>query len=235
MAMLKRGTLLLLLGAIALGSGVLLLESRQRPSTSEQSADALSASPSGEATEGDKKGDSTPIFLFAEADVESLTVKRPDSTISFSKSADDTWQMTEPKKQMAESGAIAFLLDKITSPTVRTLNVEPSTLSDFGLANPKATITLVAKGSTYQLAVGSADFTGDKLYVQATEPKPKSSDSVKVYLVSGGLKNAVNRPTLGWLAAAEPPAEKPAEKSAVKESAAAPTASPGSATQPATP
>lgn len=233
--MLKRGTLLLLLGAIALGGGVLLLESRQPPPASEQSADALSTSASGEATEGNKKGDTTPIFPFAEADVESLSVKRPDGTLSFRKSADDTWQMTEPEKRIAESGAIAFLLDKITSPTVRTLSVESSTLSDFGLANPKTIVTLVAKGSTYQLAVGSDDFTGDRIYVQATQPEPKSSDSVKVYLVSGGLKNAVNRPTSGWLASAEPPVEKSAGKPAVKEPATAPTVGSGSAAQPATP
>ena len=235
--MLKRGTVLLLLGAIALGSGVLLLESRQRPPADKRSAaDSLSTSASGEAIGGDKEGDKKPIFPFAEADVESLTVKRPDGTLAFSKSADGTWQMTEPQKQMAESGAIAFLLDEITRPTVRTLSVKPDTLSDFGLANPNTTVTLVANGSTYQLAVGSDDFTGDKLYVQATEPEPKSSDSVEVYLVSGGLKNAVNRPTSGWLAAAEPTEKSTTAESAAKEpAAAAPTAASESAAKPATP
>ncbi len=213
---------MLLLGAIALGGGVLLLES-QRPPAEQSAADALSASASDEAT----AGDGAPIFPFAEADVESLTVKRPDSTLAFSKSADGTWQMTEPEKQIAESGAIAFLLDKITSPTVRTLSVEPSTLSDFGLANSDTTVTLIANGSTYRLAIGSDDFTGDKLYVQAIEPKPKSADSVAVYLVSGGLKNAIDRPISGWLAAAEPAAKTSAtEKSAVKDPAAAPNGKP---------
>ncbi|MGB3296975.1 MAG: DUF4340 domain-containing protein [Phormidesmis sp.] len=228
--MLKRGTVLLLLGAIALGGGVILLESQQRPAANKPTeqanktgADTLSKSVSNPDTEGDK----APIFPFAEEDVASLTIARSDGTLAFSKSADGTWQMTKPEQKLAESGAIAFLLDQLTSPPVRSLSVEPSTLSDFELESPNATVTLVAKGSTYQLAVGGDDFTGDKLYVQttkaprapeapATQPDPKSSDSVEIYLVSGGLKNAVNRPTPEWLAAAEaykgkaPTTEKPA-------------------------
>lgn len=219
--MLKRGTVLLLLGAIALGGGVLLLESQQRPTANEQANETGTDTLSTSASDLDTEGDKAPILPFAEEDVESLTIERSDGTLAFSKSADGTWQMTKPEQKLAESGAIAFLLDQLTSPAVRSLSVEPSTLSDFGLDSPNATVTLVANGSTYQLAIGGDDFTGDKLYAQTTEaqttePKPKSSDSVEIYLVSGGLKNAISRPTPEWLAVTEeseakaPITEKPA-------------------------
>lgn len=207
--MLKRGTVLLMMGAIALTSGVLLFEAQQR-SSSEAPSEAPSAgsSPDGaspSAAGGETEGEGELIFAFAEADVDGVTVKRPDGTLAFSKSADGSWQMTQPQAKLAESGAIAFLLSQLTNPTARTLNVQASTLKDFGLADSDATVTLSAKGNSYQLAVGTADFSGDKLYVRAIQAESADStaaDLIKIHVVSGGLENAVNRPTAEWLATA---------------------------------
>ncbi len=229
--MLKRGTVLLMMGAIALGGGVLLFESKQRSASVDTASEVTSTASEAEASAlgGKSEGEGDLIFSFTEADVDGVTIKRPDGTLVFSKSADDTWQMSQPQAATAESGAIAFLLAQLTNPTVRTLAVEASTLKDFGLANPDTTVTLSAKGQSYQLAVGIADFSGDKLYVRPIEPDsaaPESpaADPTKVYVVSGGLENAVNRPITGWLAIA-PDAAAPA--------ASAPAAANSNATNPA--
>jgi hypothetical protein len=239
--MLKRGTLWLMMVAIALGGGVLLFEAKQRgasvEASSEYASDEASDAASGGVPEGATEGEGELIFAFAEADVEGVTVKRADSTLSFSKSADGRWQMTQPQSALAESGAIAFLLSQLTNPTARTLNVEASTLKDFGLDKADTTLTLTAKGSTYQLAVGAADFSGDKLYVRVIEPDAstaKATESaesaefaadgaaaglIKVHVVSGGLKNALDRPTAGWLAAvSEPSVSEPASDEPARDS-----------------
>jgi Domain of unknown function (DUF4340) len=212
--MLKRGTVLLMMGAIALTSGVLLFEAQQRSSSEAPSEAPLASSlPDGaskSAAGGETEGEGELIFAFAEADVDGVTVKRPDGTLAFSKSADGSWQMTQPKAELAESGAIAFLLSQLTNPTARTLNVQASKLQDFGLADSDTTVTLSAKGKSYQLAVGTADFSGDKLYVRAIEAESADStaadstaaDLIKIHVVSGGLENAVNRPAAEWLATA---------------------------------
>jgi hypothetical protein len=243
--MLKRETLLLMMIAIALGGSVLIFESQQQRKASVANGSDVSqssldsASDSSEISEGGaakQAGAGELIFSFGEADVEGITLQRPDGTLVFSKAAEGTWQMTKPQAAPAESGAIAFLLTQLTNPATRTLNVEASTLKDFGLAQPDTTITLLAKGQSYELAVGITDFSGDKLYVRATETQSATSDAaasdstdaaadaVKVYVVSGGLENAINRPTTGWLAtAAETTKPKAAEtdaETAVAETAA---------------
>ncbi|MGC1305654.1 MAG: DUF4340 domain-containing protein [Phormidesmis sp.] len=200
--MLNRTSILLLLGAIALTGGVLLLEGqrdRTEPETTTPGQPSTAA-----ATAGD------PLFPFAEADVDSFIVERPDGLISFVKQADDTWTMTEPQSAPAEGGAVAFLLDQLTSTAIQTLSIDPATLSDFGLADPIATVELTADGGLHQFAVGNADYTGDKRYVQVIEAdtpeetgakEANPEESVTIHVVSGGILNAVNRPTADWLMA----------------------------------
>ena len=206
--MLKRRTLLLLVSAIALLGGVLLFEGNRSLTTADGEADQ-----SGEPTlSSDGQQDGELMFPFAEEDVETLTVERPADTVAFEKSEADIWQMTAPEEGVAEPGAIAFLLTQLTNPSTNTLTVPSDALSDFGLDNPTATVNLTANGSDYQLTVGTADFTGDQLYVQATEGTIKETTSeeatdaseVEIHLVSGGFDNAINRPTPDWLAAEEP-------------------------------
>ncbi len=199
--MLKRGTLLLLVSAIALLGGVLLFEGdRNRTATGENSEQDTNYALS---SEGQENGEL--IFPFAEEDVDTLTVERSADTVAFEKSETGIWQMTKPENGLAEPGAIAFLLTQLTNPSTNTLTVPADTLSDFGLDRPTSTVSLTANDVRYQLAVGTADFTGDQLYVQATAPEDDSAGAsdIKIHLVSGGFDNAVNRPTEDWLAAEE--------------------------------
>lgn len=210
MAILNRGTLVLLGCAIALGGAVLFIENRGGgPAAQEADNGELVSQPA--AAEGEL------MFPFAEADIESFTLSRPNETLAFSKDENGFWQMTGPQTAEAEGGAIAFLLSQLTSPAARSLFVKADTLDQFGLANPEVTINLVADGKPYQFLVGDTDFSGDRRYVQAI---PQAGDNanarletedpaktVTIHLVSGGLTNAINRPTAEWLVAKETQSE----------------------------
>ena len=199
--MLKRGTWWLLIGAIALGGGVLLLESNQLESNREMpSSEAVADVQNTPNTLNNRGGDGSDsegelIFPFSEGEVNRIVLNRPDDRLAFARATNGTWQMTEPEAGQAESGAIAFLLSQLTNPTTRTLSVEPSALEDFGLTNPETTLVLTANETDYQLAVGTPDFTGDNLYVQLTATElsdssdassDEASGTTKIHLVSGG-------------------------------------------------
>ncbi|NJM96417.1 MAG: DUF4340 domain-containing protein [Phormidesmis sp. RL_2_1] len=234
--MLKRSTVLLVIGAIALGGGVLFFERQQTDNRQSGLEPTVTAAPNS-AAEGE------PLLPVAEQDITQLTLKRSGETLSFRKNEDGTWQMTEPNNTLAESGAVAFLLSQLTSPTVKTLQVDTANLADFGLAEPQITIDLVAQSKTYQLDIGGPDFTGDQLYVQSLENStdPQESDAApvnqaKIYVVSGGLGNAVERRTSGWIAAetpaeAAPAAETPADSTPSEGTASEGTASEGTASE----
>ena len=220
MAILNRGTLILMGCAIAFTGAVLLLENRLKAEDS-ASSDAESELVSNANQETGKL-----MFPFAEADVESFKLSRPNETLAFSKDQNGFWQMSSPQAAPAEEGAIAFLLSQLTSTSARSLEVAPDTLERFGLAEPEASIELVANGQPYQFLVGDADFTGDRRYVRAiaTEADNKeTAENIEIHLVSGNITNAVNRSTAEWLASSPEP-----EKG---DSSKAPTATEGAKTE----
>lgn len=180
-----------LLGLVALIEGNRnVANNREENTTATSGSDAL-------------QGEGEPLFLFAEEDVDAVEVQRAEDALMFEKLEDGTWEMQAPEVALAENGAIAFLLSQITSPAVHTLTVGTSDLRDFGLQNPDATVTLTANSKTYTLTVGDDDFTGDKLYVKADPPAQAADepDQLKIHVVSGGMRNAVSRPTQDWLIA----------------------------------
>ncbi|MEM9150456.1 MAG: DUF4340 domain-containing protein [Cyanobacteria bacterium P01_F01_bin.3] len=210
--MLKRGTLLLLLSAIALGGAVILIENQVGPRSTEQAAG------------GDvQTTDSEKLFPFEEDEVEQFSVTRQleapaaeqseeqtKETLSFVKTESGTWEMTAPEAAKAEGGAIAFLLSQVSTPTAVPVSVKANNLEEFGLAEPEATVSITANGSEYALYVGAPDFQGDKRYVQTIEmpaeqaAQPSSTDaekSLKIYAISGSIISAVTRPTEDWLLA----------------------------------
>lgn len=209
--MLKRGTLLLLLSAIALGGAVLLLENQVGPRSPEQASGDV------QTTESEK------LFPFEEDEVEQFSVTRQleapaaeqseeqtKETLSFVKTESGTWEMTAPEAAKAEGGAIAFLLSQVSTPTAVPVSVKANNLEEFGLAEPEATVSITANGSEYALYVGAPDFQGDKRYVQTIEmpaeqaAQPSSTDaekSLKIYAISGSIISAVTRPTEDWLLA----------------------------------
>ena len=219
--MLNRGTLLLLLIAIALGGGVLLFENRDGTDRVENANE----------TTGEAQG--KPLLPFEESAITQFSLSRPNANdLTFFKDESDVWRMSAPEENIAEGGAIAFLLDQIARPSNRVINTDSRSLVDFGLDDPEATITLEAssdakapesKNSTYQLLVGDADFGGDQRYIQVinladepantlssdeeTEtdqsPDAEESSETEVHLVSGGIINAIERPEPDWISTEE--------------------------------
>ena len=216
--MLNRGTLLLLVSAIALGGGVLLFENRGGSDRSNSVEEA--------------QGE--PLLPFEESAITQFTLNRADAgDLSFVRDESRTWQMSQPEDKTAESGAIAFLLSQLARPSSRVVTVDSNSLGDFGLDNPEATITLEAEDSAedskadqsiYRIIVGNASFGGDQRYVQvidltgksdgdtseATEAPsaPSTSDQadasqIEIHLVSGGIVDAIKRPTAEWLVVEE--------------------------------
>jgi len=217
-AILNRGTLILAGCAIALGGAVLLIESR-----SDKTADSTPLETDSELVADSAEATGDLMFAFAEEDIERFTLSRPGETLAFVKDDNGFWQMTSPQVGEAEGGAIAFLLSQLTSTAVRSLEVAPDTLEKFGLANPAITIELVAAGKPYQFLVGSADFTGDQRYVRAIAVEEaaatSSAETVDIHLVSGGIMNAVERPTAEWLVTVGDATSQTEESSSAPETA----------------
>ncbi|MEO0708912.1 MAG: DUF4340 domain-containing protein [Cyanobacteria bacterium J06649_5] len=186
--MLKRGTVVLLMSAIALGGGVLLLE-HVKGRALEDAATASSR----------VEGDGERLFPMEEEDIEQLVINRESDTLSFTKDEAGNWEMTQPETGLAEGGAIAFLLNQLTSPAIKTLTLtSPNELTDFGLADDTVAVELTANEQTYALTIGDGDFSGDKRYVMAAL-KDTSAEPLKIHVVSGSIINAVERPTEEWL------------------------------------
>jgi Domain of unknown function (DUF4340) len=200
---LQRSTLALLGIAVVLATSILIFESQKAQKSTSETASATD--PTGMVAD---KAKGEKVVSFLEEDVQSLTIQRVDTTLSFTKDSAGLWQMNAPQKAPAEPAAIAFLLDILTSdPAIQTLEATAADLAGFGLTSPKATLTLtLADGSTHTLAVGDTDFTGDSRYVQVLEPlgKTDAAQPIPVYVVSGGITNGIERPVAEWLAPKDP-------------------------------
>jgi Domain of unknown function (DUF4340) len=203
---LQRSTLALLGIAVVLATSILIFESQkaQKAATEESNGSDPNALVQEEQATGEK------IVSFQESDVQSLTIKRTDTTLSFTKDSAGLWQMSAPEKAAAEPAAIAFLLDIITAdPAIQTLEAKASDLAGFGLTSPHAIVTLtLADGSIHTLTVGNTDFTGDSRYVQvlaAADKAPEPDQPFQVYVMSGGINNGIERPVAEWLAPKAPP------------------------------
>ena len=221
MAILNRGTLVLVGCAIALGGAVLLLENR-----SDTAADPTNLETDSElVSEAEDTGEL--MFPFAEEEIESFTLSRPDETLAFSKDEVGAWQMTAPQTAEAEGGAVAFLLNQLTSSAAQSFDVAPDTLERFGLVAPDVTIELVAAGESYEFLVGDSDFTGDQRYVRAialAEAENTAAETIDVHLVSGGIANAVERPTEEWLVSEAETSEQTSDGAETTLEEATPTA-----------
>ena len=186
---LQRSTGILLGVAIALAATVTIIETRK----------------------GTQSSDSKTLYGFTEADVSSFAINLDGSRLAFAKTDDDTWQMTEPESAPADPSAIAFLLNIITSDTVKeTVTVNPNQLDTYGLDDPTAIVDLMVNEENHTLTIGDEDFSETSLYVM-TESAVAAADSVDIYLIPSRLESGLERPQDEWLladaeedAAAEP-------------------------------
>jgi hypothetical protein len=197
MMKLQRSTWTLLGIAVLLGGFVLVTElQRLQPDEVESVAT-------------DQSG--TDLFAFEEEDIQAFTVETGDRTLSFRQDEAGTWQMIEPEAQAASDPTVAFLLNQLAiakaqSPT----DVTAEQLSEFGLADPLATVTVTLDtGNEHTLILGDTNFSGDSRYAIADPPADPAADDLAtdatdttavttVVLVPNAIASAVDRPLEEW-------------------------------------
>jgi hypothetical protein len=200
----QRSTLILVGVAFLLGAGVLIAESQR----------SQSPSPTAETSS------TAPIFTFDESDVVALTVDRGDETLVFEQDGDGNWQMLEPQAALAEPGAVAFLLSRLTvDSALQTVTMTADQVTDFGLDVPLgiATVTL-EDGTEHELILGGPDFSGNANYaVIDPDPwPPEAGTEYSVLVVSRDVANGINRPLEEWLMPVETLEDGPGENGAVE-------------------
>jgi hypothetical protein len=184
---LKRGTVMLVGVALLLGAGVLMGELRQ------------SRLPNSTVQEGQE-----PVFRFVEADVATLTVVRDGETLVFEGDGEGNWQMTEPENQVAEPGAVAFLLSRlITDSPLQRVTMAADQRADFGLDQPQGQVTVVLRdGREHTLFLGGPDFSGNANYAIVDPagdwPPASPTGDYEVLVVTRDVANGINRPLEEW-------------------------------------
>ena len=155
-----------------------------------------------ETQKGTQPNQAETLYNFAEVDVSSFTLERQNETLTFTKT-DDTWEMIEPEEAIADPSSVAFLLNIITSDTIKeTITTTPNQLETYGLDEPTATIKLAVDDASHILTIGDADFSGTSIYVMTTYDVVESNP-VDIYLMPKGLETGVERPVTDWIAKEE--------------------------------
>jgi hypothetical protein len=108
------------------------------------------------------------LWTIEPKDVEVLTIKRKADTVKL-KRAGDGWEMLEPVKTRANSGAVNETVTGLATARVdREIDPNPAKPGDFGLEPPEALVTLEVKGQAapLTLAVGGKNPTGVWVYAR---------------------------------------------------------------------
>ena len=129
------------------------------------------------------------LWTIEPKDVEALTIKRKDDTISL-KRAGDGWEMLEPVRTRASSGAVNEMVTGLATARVdREIDPNPSKPADFGLEPPEASVTLEVKGQAapLTLAVGSKNPTGVWVYA-------REGSKPAVIVIGDSISRDVTRP-----------------------------------------
>ncbi|MEC4806640.1 MAG: DUF4340 domain-containing protein [Jaaginema sp. PMC 1079.18] len=181
---LQRNTWILIGFALILGGGVYFTE-RQNPTPTEVNA-----------------AQSQKLFNFEESQVQTLVVKRAEDTLKFKRTEDETqpWQMTAPESVPASEPAIAFLLNFLIEPQIeRRFSTEGDRLSEYGLDDPFATITVTVADSKDKqtLLLGQPNYDEKFLYALAN-PSKTDAEEVEVFLIPYAIRYAVEREYEEW-------------------------------------
>ncbi|MFQ3615552.1 MAG: DUF4340 domain-containing protein [Cyanobacteriota bacterium] len=177
---LKPTTFWLLFAALILGS--VSLWSLQQPPRTEEVGQASSQK----------------LFAVEESQIQTITVKKPDTTLVFEKNETGVWQMKQPQQGVANDAAVAFLANLLaTGMSDRTFSIPPADLATYGLDQPTTTIEFTANGKPHTLALGSKNFNQSALY--ALIDAPENPQELTVSLVSLDFETAVGRSPDAWL------------------------------------
>src|ERR1700689_3631563 len=150
--MIKKTTLFLLLGAIALGAAVYYFDWRRSQKESEKPpADAAKLA-----------------FSIQSQDITSLVIKHPgnpDATLHFQK-RDGVWQITQPLEARADQASLDGIIDGLSSARIaQTEPGAPDRLKAYGLEPPAVSLEFQLRtGAKHAVALGKKDFSGISVY-----------------------------------------------------------------------
>src|ERR1700689_3663299 len=151
--MIKKTTLFLLLGAIALGAAVYYFDWRRSQKESEKPpADAAKLA-----------------FSIQPQDITSLVIKHPgnpaESALQFEK-RDGIWQITRPLETRADQASLDGIIDGLSSARIaQTEPGAPDRLKVYGLDPPALSLEFqLRSGAKHSVALGKKDFSGISVY-----------------------------------------------------------------------
>ena len=120
-------------------------------------------------------------------DVSGLTLTYPDREIALAKT-DTGWRLTKPVDAPADDITVKNLIHAIADAEVKkTIDPPPQDLTQFGLTQPAATITITAKGQPLPaLKVGKTTAVSFLTYVQR-------ADQPKIYLTGSAFHTGMEK------------------------------------------
>ena len=119
-------------------------------------------------------------------ELDRIEVRRPAGILTLEKQ-EDSWKMTQPVDDVADSYPVTSLANAVRFGTVeKRLTETDKPLSDYGLENPRIIASFLAAGATKTLEVGNHYPIGGSLFV-------KLADSTDVLIVSDSLYESLNQ------------------------------------------
>ncbi len=115
-----------------------------------------------------RKESSDKLLSFDRAQVKEVVVEAKGGSVKLAR-AGEGWRITSPVSAAADRGTVDALLDRLATLTRRS-EVAPAggSLAPYGLAKPRARVTLVGAGGTQSLAIGDESSFDGSLFVQPT-------------------------------------------------------------------
>src|SRR5262249_58785058 len=101
------------------------------------------------------------------------------------------WQLVQPLTSKADEGEVGNLTSALTNAEiVRVIDENPTSLSEYGLGNPRIEVDFKATGDKdyRKLLVGEKTATGSDLYARRNDDK-------KVFLIQASQETSLNRTT----------------------------------------
>lgn len=134
-----------------------------------------------------------------EEQIRQIIITKPDVTLEFIRVAeqDNSWSMIQPEKILANEAVIAFLTDLIVTGTSdRVIPFAPTSLAEYGLEQPSATISFTTTDDqTHKIVLGQSTIGDRFIYAQVFFPD-KITDNI--LLVSPNWHYAVDREDQEW-------------------------------------
>ncbi len=137
------------------------------------------------------------IFNFHRDEIQSLSIEKPDITLTFERINLEKWKMIFPQKKLANNASVSFLVHLLTvSQKNKSFVTSEQKLGEYGLDKPQGIITIILKNQQkYKLILGKRNFDNSLLY--AVNKTGKNAE-IEVLLVPIDFEYGINRELKEW-------------------------------------